>query len=353
MLARDLRLLSLLLRDDRNGVRHALSSGGFQPQCFLAFLERHSLLKFLYRFLEETDLLSGCPPDFVRDLQHHHDIRVKIGEQRIGEMFSLRPRFRRAGIDVIFLKGPFLARRYYGEMHRRWFWDIDLLVRGKNDVIRSETLLREAGYVRRSILFLSHGATMHFTHNLEFEKDDTVLDLHWSLGSHFSFCLDYGRLWETSESMSMAGEEFRVLSREYVLVLIILAILNDVQRGRLRVKSLVDLYMIFRRAGEMIYWKRFFRRRNREGLLHISLFAMDLALTLLNGWGQFPHLDNTMEQYGVIPRRSRRSLYLRLFEAPGRVVRNKLWAFNLYRGGPIPAFFWWALSLPVKIAVHR
>jgi hypothetical protein len=131
-----------------------------------------------------------------------------------------------------------------------------------------------------------------------------------------------------------------------------LAVLRDTERGRLRAKLLIDLFMVLRSVDEKMDWPRFFSARRAEGLKNISMEVLDLTLDMLDCRDDLPGVAGSLED---LPGRSRQGLEhgLRLIEGSHRVLRNKLWAFRLYRGGVVPALVWWAVSLPVKMAVFR
>ena len=62
---------------------------------------------------------------------------------------ELRDAFSARSVDLIFLKGIFLAQRFYGSVDARASNDLDLLVR-RPDSARAEKLLRAAGFQQRS-----------------------------------------------------------------------------------------------------------------------------------------------------------------------------------------------------------
>ena len=104
--------------------------------------------------------------------------------------------------------------------------------------------------------------------------------------------------------------------------------------------------------GACLDWQRFFSARRAEGLERISMVTLDLTLSLLDCHDDLPRLASIL-QGATGMKRQNREHGLRLIEGSSRVVRNKLWAFRLYRGGTVPALAWWAVSLPVKMTVFR
>ena len=99
--------------------------------------------------------------------------------------------------------------------------------------------------IARSLL--GQRLSRRFTHHFEYRREDIPVEVHWVLQQHFSFALDYPRLWRESERSSFRGRRYRRLSAEYELVVHILSLLTDLQVGKLTLKSFVDMYRILER----------------------------------------------------------------------------------------------------------
>jgi len=346
----------LLVREKWPAAAALTRSQRFDAGRFFEFVRDHSVAKHLYCHLRDNGRLSLLPEGPAEQLRSCHTIRKKNGDRLIGELLELQAHLEDGGVEAIFFKGPLLSLRYYGSENRRRFWDLDLLLRDRRDLAQCDHILVQLGFRRRSKTPFGDRVAMWFVHAFDYVRRDepvpTIVDLHWTLSNHFTFRLDDSRLWTTTESCVLRGRSLRTLSAEYELVQLMLAVLRDTERGRLRAKLLIDLFMVLRSVDEKMDWPRFFSARRAEGLKNISKEVLDLTLDMLDCRDDLPGLARSLED---LPGRTRQGLEhgLRLIEGSQRVLRNKLWAFRLYRGGVVPALVWWAVSLPVKMAVFR
>lgn len=154
---RCLQIFLHAVKRDEPELTRALGSESFDPDEFYAFARRHAVAGYFYALLKDEGFRRLLPGGLDARLRDVREIQAAKAD-RLPEIRRLRQRFERAGLDVIFIKGPFLSKRFYGDPGFRYYGDIDLLVHGRGDVTRSAGVLREAGYVRRSIPLLGHGA---------------------------------------------------------------------------------------------------------------------------------------------------------------------------------------------------
>ncbi len=334
----------------------ALAAEPFDPGEFFQFARRHTVAGHLYGLLSDAGWLELLPSALEDKLAEVHQIQLEKADRLLPETQRLRQGFEQAGIDVIFMKGPFLSKRFYGDARRRFFGDIDLLVRDRRDLVRSDAVLRGAGYERRSIRLLGHRTVMRFAYHFVYRGENAKIDLHWALRSHFSYRIDRGRLWATKKTVSLGGHEFSVLSAEYVLVLLMLSVLTDYQKARVRLKFMTDLFMVLRSVGDDTDWEAFFQRRQQEGLLRISLTVLDLVLGLFGAPREFKSLSRALSSYAELGKDYRLAApkeFLEWSEKPRDKLRNHLWTFRLHEGGMTRSLGWRLLAEPFGRAVFR
>jgi hypothetical protein len=268
-------------------------------------------------------------------------------------MERLHELFTGSGIEVIFLKGPLFTLRFYGDLGQRAISDIDLLIRSREFIARTGQVLMGDGFELRSIPLLSQNLTTYFTHHFEYRKNKTKLDLHWVLQSHFSFDLGYDTIWKTKQTFFFDGKGYQVLSDEYELVFRILSIFMDTQLGTIRMKSLVDLYIMLGYLNLHLDWDEFFASRRKEGLFLIAINIIDLVLSVLNCREDNKCLAEIVKRnqsYLVFTDINRK---LKLLNSSAFAFRNKIWTFRLYEAPFWECFFWWLISLPFKISVYQ
>lgn len=343
------------VKGDEPALVEALGGSSFDSDHFYSFVRRHAVAAYLYSVLEDMRLLSALPSELERSLAAVSDQQEARTDRLLPEIHRLRDQFASRALDVIFLKGPFLSKRFYGDPERRSYGDIDLLVRDRGDLMRSHALLREAGYTRRSIPLLGHHAAMRFVYHFEYRAERAKIDLHWCLRSHFSYAIDYDRVWATAETERLEGD-FRVLSAEYVILLLALSILGDYQKARVRLKFLLDLYMILGTVGDGADWEAFLDERRREGVSKICATVLDLTLSILDCRQEFPKLASTLLQRGDLVERAALADPEEFIEWSGKVrdkMRNHIWTFRLHEGGMARSMGWRLLTEPFNQAAFR
>ena len=354
--ARCLQVFLHAVKGDEPALLKALDGGSFDADEFYTFVRKHAVAVYLYSVLKDSRLLKSIPSRFGSRLSAAHEEQAAKADRLLPEIHRLRELLTGAGLDVIFMKGPFLSKRFYGDPERRSYGDIDLLVRDRGALIRCDAVLREAEYLRRSIPLLGHRAAMRFVYHYEYRSQSVKIDLHWTLRSHFSYKINYDRVWATSEMEQLEGHDFRVLSPEYVIVLLALSILGDYQKARVRLKFLLDLYMILRSVGDDADWEALFDQRKREEVLRISATVLDLTLSILGCRHEFPRLASTLAHHSDFVQSHPVTEPAGLLEWSGKVqdkIRNHIWTFRLHEGGMMRSAAWRLLTEPFNQAVFR
>jgi hypothetical protein len=220
-------------------------------------------------------------------------------------------------------------------------------------VERCDDALRQFGYRRKSSLLPGYKLSMHFAHDFEYEREWRRLDLHWRLAAHYSFRVDEERMWSSRETLLLRDRPFTVLSAEYVLVLLLLALFNDGQRGKLRAKGMIDTYMVLASVHEKLDWAGFFARREEERILKISCTMLNLVLHAFDSRTEFPELTNRLDAQAEQIGPSDREHALWLLERSHGSLDNKFWTFRLYDSSLWKVLLWYVASQPIKQAVYR
>jgi hypothetical protein len=332
---------------DRNP-QHALARPDLDPAGFVGFLERHRLLGYVYRALQRRGMQDALPAGPRAQARAYYLRQWTKNERLAAELARLSERFRRAGLDLLALKGPLFAERYYGDLDARSISDLDFLGRRADDVDVAERLLLEDGYRRGSRLLLGRRVSRAFTHHFEYYNDDLAVELHWVLQRHPSLTIDYARLWRTAETFPFRGRAIRAPSDEYELVTQIVSVLVDLQVGKLTLKAFVDLYHLLAAAAPRIDWDAFFACRRQERLLRGTAFALALLAWLLDCADEIPGLVCRGARPPALERGAEAVLGSRPLD-----WGQKLLALRLYQVPLAGALGWWAVSLPFRLAVYR
>ena len=180
----------------------------------------NGIAPLLYRHLNaiSSEAVPKETMDRLRD-RFHDNSRSNLF--LTGELIKLLTLFDTHQIPAICFKGPVLAASVYGNLALREFSDLDILIH-KQHVAKARELLVSQGYRPQFELNDSQEAAFVRSYPAQsYVRDDdkVVVDLHWTMTSRdFSFPLEPERLWEDTETISLAGREIRTLSQENLLL---------------------------------------------------------------------------------------------------------------------------------------
>jgi hypothetical protein len=359
----NIKLLNALVAEDTATVQVLTRAAQFDFDQFQAFTDLHHLSGYLYVQIKDSPVEDFFPPPFMERLGSRYSEQRQRCDDILREAALLFDIFQAANQDVLFIKGPFVAQQFYGDIYQRSYMDIDILV-PRDDVLASDKLLRDSGFTRRSLMFISNDAMTRFIHAYEYRKriaenpgpgrrEYLPLDLHWVLQVHFSFRLDYEQIWKQQEQCFLAGKKFPVLGKEYALVLTALGILVDIKLGTIRLKSFLDLYKMLDMLDSELDWDAFFQKRMQENIFVITLNVIDLVLTVFDCRSRFPCVARYIEDNQQQIRLSDSSDKYLLLERT-RFSRNNIkWAISLYQGRALQSLMWSFLSIPFRVAAHE
>ena len=349
----NVELLRLLVRRDYPRVEQYLARGRFDFQSFGRFAEWHRLSGFLFKINSEANLVSLFPADLLKHFKFSFLLQSFKNKRLLKEAKHLAPLLECFSPPALFLKGPFMAHRFYGEISHRSIADLDILVAGSEDLENVDRLLTAQGYRRTSLMPLSHRVAFYFAHHYCYRKDDLALELHWALQRHFSFAIDYQRIWALHARVTINGRPYRVVSDAYELVLQVLSAFTDLQVGTFQLKSFVDVYMILRAIEKTVDWDVFFARRRRERLFLISLNILAMVLDLFECGQEFQSLAASIKRNREFRRVHGLAQTLEFLNTPRLGLRGKFRTFHLYEAPFLTCFLWWAVSLPFRLAIYR
>lgn len=229
--------------------------------------------------------------------------------------------FGSAGVPVVVLKGPVLAVRLYGGLDRRPHYDLDLLV--------PRSARRRA---RRSLGTLGFRPERRDPHAVLFRRGDAAVDLHHALRAAPAYRIDEREVWGARLPVRMAGIDTWTLSDEHLLALLALSVAEDAAHGMVKLKQLLDLWLLVREVDGRLDWPRWFARRSRERTLSVVAAGLGLALSALDTWGDAPRLRAALAECPgalAVPSRARA---LDLVGAPRRAPASLAWFDSVYPG---------------------
>lgn len=350
--AEDIALLVGLVRRDTERVRRCLAARRTSLSAFLDLVVAQELSAVVLECIEECGCVAVFPPERLDRLRSRSCEGRARSQQLLQELECLSEQLVSARQPFLLLKGPYLAARFYGAPHGREFVDLDLLVPAR-DRERAARLLESAGYKASSGTIGGARLTSYFVHGFDFVRGPVKLDLHWCLSRHPSFRIDERALWSAHQSYPVAGRQYPVLSDEYEVVLAVLSLLRDLERGRPKLKNVVDLLHILSGFEQSGSWTEFLEARQVDGILGPAANILGLCLDATETRDAFPRLSAALDAHAA-RRVSCHSMSSPFQFAPAAyALGNKLWCARVYDASPLAWLGWWVVSLPFRLAVHR
>ena len=336
----------------RDGRRLARELGGpaAHVSAFLRFAHQQHLGAFVYSTLRQLDVADALPPPVLTAARMVAMRELAAGERLRRQLSALRAILVAAGVRALFIKGPLFAGRFYPSVEARGLFDLDILVRA-DEVARVEAVLIRHGFAPTAPLRLPRALVRRFAHHVEYVRNGVPLDVHWQLQAHFTFAIDYDRVWGTAVRVPLDGETYETASDEYELVLQCLGVVTDLQVGKLKLRSLVDVHHVLRAVDGALEWEAFFAWRARERILRPSLYVLALVLEVLDGHAEFPALSAALARHRPSLPGLRAGIEAAVGSRP-RAVAHKLLALRLYEAPLAATLGWWALSLPFRLAIY-
>lgn len=350
-MTRNLALVRSLVAMDADAVRQALLDPDTDLAAFFGFVHRHQLGAFSYVSLKRLGLAERLPAPLLRAAKAAWLLERAPTERALALLRDLGPLFERGGVRVMFLKGPLLAKRYYASLDARNVADLDVLIREPGDLRKVEAVLLQAGFEPAFRVPLSRTLAHVFAHHFEYRRGGVPLDVHWALQRHFSFNINYDRVWATAAHVDLEGHTFLATSDEYEIVLQVLGVITDLQVGKLTLRPLVDLIHMLNTVGGSIDWQSFLAARERERILRPTAYVLKLALDVMERCSDFADLcaaiAPTLRELPPTALAHRALLASRPLD-----FGQKLLALRIYDAPLIASLGWWLVSLPVRMTVY-
>lgn len=207
-----------------------------------AYLAAHLHESFDWKELVYLTSLHGIQPVVFRNLvgsgsahltgKVDHFLRQSIFRSQASSTFfaqelgRLQSRFERAGIEVLTLKGPAMARLVYGDIGLRTTTDLDVLIRPE-DFSRLEAVVREDGYIPFSTVAQLQGLRKRYkiwqTQQYPFKRGGGTFNLDVHVGIMpplYHFPVSFESLWERSVPCEIGGSVVRTLGYEDLLLML-------------------------------------------------------------------------------------------------------------------------------------
>lgn len=342
-------VIAALAGSDRVAAARAFADADWDEAAFERFALDHRLAGWTWKRLSALGLAREAG---VRRLRAGYLRQWAKNERLLQEARDLARRLQDRGIAHLFLKGPFFAVRYYGDLDARGISDLDLLVFDPQALFAAESVVESLGYRRTSLRPLGHALTSRFAHHYTYRRDDLAVELHWALQSHYSFRIDHPEVLRRAEAVSIGGDRFAVAAAADELTLQLLSAFTDAQIAQFRLRTLVDIHRLLTHLDATADWDAYFAELREWRLASIATAVLSACLLVLGCDADFPRLRTRLAATSGPAPRSAADAW-QLLDTRRFDPRGKLRLLRLYDAPLAGSLAWWALSLPARLGVYR
>lgn len=335
-------LVGALLRGETAA---SVAVGRASPAALDVLVDRHRLGPFLATHAVAILEDMALPAATLARVRAARERQVGIAERCLTLLRDVDAHCQAEGLRFLVVKGPALATRCYGDVAARGYWDLDLMVAAP-DRPAMESILQRIGAVRLSRVFVAMPLSAAFHHAFDYERGGVKLDLHWCMTRLPGVRSDLAAAFARADALELGGRTARVLSLEDELHFMLVGAFADLQRGHVRLQTLVDLFELSRQQPTMD-WSAFFARRAHEGTERICRATLEVLLAALRLGAEAPALVDALR--GRSTTRAARELFL---PSPGG-LRGKRWAARALPVGLLHYAAWWSVSLPFRVAASH
>lgn len=242
---------------------------------------RHGVAPLVYARLRTT---GDQVPAHVLDVLKGYFFRTGLENLRLyARLAPILRALAEQGIDVIVLKGAFLADTVYEDRALRSMGDADLLMR-RTALPRVDRILRGSGW-DQPIADDATAPRQARGHQLQtFVRDSAHIEVHWSIEDDASpFAIDVDGLWQRARRVQVAGVRALALAPEDLLLHLCLH--ASYNHGWLQfeagLRPLVDIEATLRHFAHRIDWDVFTQRAFGWKVQRCAWLTLTLAKHLL------------------------------------------------------------------------
>jgi hypothetical protein len=217
------REVKILLKILRGRGDQLLSDNRFDADKLIRLAGMHSVTYQLYVFAQgHPGMLNTSQLELLTDRCRKNALRSL---EQLQELIRISGDFQQAGIPVVVLKGPQLARMVHGREALKESVDLDLLLVHDTDLERAHLLLSRAGYTQSNLnahpgklsrkIFLIAKREVHYFN----PRNKSHIDLHARAGAN-TYLTDelFRHVFDDLETFDLDGQPVTIFAREQYLV---------------------------------------------------------------------------------------------------------------------------------------
>jgi hypothetical protein len=215
--------VKILLKILKGRGDQGLPDDHFDSEKLIRLAEMHRVTYPLYVFaLGNPGILNISQVELLSDRCRKNALRSL---EQLQELIHMTGDFKRAGIPVVVLKGPQLARMVHGREALKESLDLDLLLVQDSDIEKAHLLLTGSGYSQSNLnahkgkwsrkLFLIAKREVHYFN----PRSKSHIDLHLRAGAN-TYLTDrlFHHIFEELETFDLDGNPVTIFAREQYLV---------------------------------------------------------------------------------------------------------------------------------------
>ena len=299
----------------------ALADANAPVTAAAAVIRYHHLTHLVLSTIDEAGLRPRVSPALVSAIEAVQPVQTLSVDALLRGFEDVRDTLDAAGVRVMLLKGLYFAERLYGGYARRPQFDLDILVHAHDRRAAARALVR-AGFTRRA----------YDLHSQTFVRDQLKIDVHGWLRRAPAYRIDEAAVWTSARTVRVGGLDVVTLSDEYTLTLLGLASFEDLGQGMVRLKQLLDMFLLVRQVDATFDWRGFFDRRAAEGVDGVLATVLALVLSVFEGEQDASQLAAALDARSHLVTASSRGEVLDLVFAPRKHPANLAWFGRVYPG---------------------
>jgi len=249
-------------------------AAGLNWDRLVALAQRHGLAPLLYAHLSQV-CDAQVPAGTRAFLQDYAQKNTAFVVLLTGDLVRLLKVLEANGITAVPYKGPAIALKLYGNVARRQFADLDILVR-RGDVWEASRVIEAEGFEpvvavpgAMHARLLSHAYVRMFHRG----SSRTLVELHWDIAEpYWAVRFDADAMWRRLEPMSLPGATASVPCAEDLLLLLCVHL---VRHGSDKLEGIGSIAALLR--GRDLDWDRIWTQAAEMHCRRILAFGLLLA----------------------------------------------------------------------------
>lgn len=345
-------LMRLLESQEVEAARRLLEAHHSVAGELAQLLRENRLGGYFHTLVRETHLADLFPRRGYLGLEEQYLDQVERNRRIKRLLGGIAGRFEELAIPFLTMKGLYLSQRFFGDVNRRFMWDLDLLVRSA-DLEASLAAIRSLGLEPSSGMPLGISRRLWGVHAVELRGEGGKLDLHFAprvlAGIHF----DGDAMWKGAMEFELSGLTLPTLGDEDTLLVAAVGVGTDIQRGALNLRKVWDIYMMLKALDSSADWPAFLDRREAEGSLKLVINVFAFVGNLLGTMDDWPRLGAAMADKDQLVLITSESEARTVFARERGEFANRLLFSRLL---PVsPASYWsrWLLTVPLRRIFYR